>query len=329
MYRPFFLSLFALAAFLSMTPTSQAAWGNGGCSAPVQFAPIAQAAPFTGWDNGEEGWRYFYLSGLVVAGYHPETGEYRTRVNGEWSEPIDPPWEGTSPERRQKKCKCSDTCKCGRHCQCKANGKACSSGCTCAPQPNPPQQEEVGQVFFGVDAEKLTGVERYRVNGRDCCRQDVIDALTGDGQLTDDSGKLRLTVIGQDADRKQVLSDLASNPALTPYRDRILIQDYSPLDWAVSRVGFKTDGRPTVYIQRPDGKVLHRQDSYTSAADLAEALRKADPNYNPANDPNLNKPTPVPSPANGSWWDQIPADAKYIGGFLLGFFGLAYVGRKK
>lgn len=326
--RSLVLSLFALAAFLSVTPPSNASWGNGGCTAPARFAPIAQAAPvvaFSGWDNAEGGWRYQYESGRVIAGYHSESGEYRVRFGGEWSAPTSPPWEASETDRRQRKCKCSDTCSCGKHCKCKANGKACSKDCTCAPK----QQEEVGQVFFGVDAEKLSGNESYRINGKKCHRQDVIDALTGDGQLTDDSGKLRLTVIGQDADRKQVLTDLASNPTLAPFKDRYLIQDYAPDSWAIARCGFHADGSPVIYIQDPTGKVLHRQDSYLGADKLAEALRRADPSYDPSKDPNVLNPKPAPAPSGLSWWDEIPAELKYIGAALLGFFGLPYVGRKK
>jgi hypothetical protein len=59
------------------------------------------------------------------------------------------------------------------------------------------------------------------------------------------------------------------------------VQDYAPGNWAV-KDGFFTEGKPTIYLQAPNGKVLHRQDDYSDgAAGLATALRKADPNYSP------------------------------------------------
>jgi hypothetical protein len=71
-----------------------------------------------------------------------------------------------------------------------------------------------------------------------------------------------------------------------------LVKEYSPDDWEVSRFGFVTTGSPTIYIQQPDGKVLHRQDDYKGLDDLKvvfSKIRVKDPNYDPSKDPDLRK----------------------------------------
>src|SRR4029079_2216874 len=99
-----------------------------------------------------------------------------------------------------------------------------------------------------------------------------------------------LTVIGDPASTAAVTKDLASAPALAPWKDRLVVQSYTPSHWAVAKAGFYTAGTPTVYVQAPSGKVLHRQDDYADGAEgLAQALRRADPNYDPAKDPDLRK----------------------------------------
>jgi len=111
-------------------------------------------------------------------------------------------------------------------------------------------------------------------------------------KLTDDSKKLRFTVIGPESARTRVLADLKNFPE--QLKD-FVVKDYDPKDWEVANYGFKTDGNPTIYVQTPDGKVLHRQDDYEGVEDLKvifTKIRTRDPNYNPAKDPDLrNSPT--------------------------------------
>jgi hypothetical protein len=124
----------------------------------------------------------------------------------------------------------------------------------------------------------------YQMNGVKSCKLHSTEAIKG--KLIDDSKRLRLTIIGAEAERKKVREDLASNVALTPLLDHLLVQDYAPTDWAV-QCGFKTDGKPTIYLQAPDGKVLHRADAYAGPDNLASAIRKADESYRPDADPDL------------------------------------------
>lgn len=148
-------------------------------------------------------------------------------------------------------------------------------------------------INYGVDTNKLQAKyddNRYHLNGREVARDDAYRAF-GD-QLVDDSQKYRLTVIGSEADRKRVMNDLAVAP-LVSWRDKLSVQAYAPDHWAVAQAGFKTDGHPTIYLQRPDGAVLHRQDDYDGSIALATVLgRKANGDYDPKRDPDARK-TPV------------------------------------
>ncbi len=71
-------------------------------------------------------------------------------------------------------------------------------------------------------------------------------------------------------------------------RDQLVVHDYRPDHWAVSRVGFVTSGHPSIYLQAPDGTVLHRQDRYEGGEQLSGAVRKAQ-GYDPQRDKNLNQ----------------------------------------
>jgi hypothetical protein len=127
----------------------------------------------------------------------------------------------------------------------------------------PPADEAPEEVpNFGVDRDRRKDCTPYSINGRACSRGEAWDAVTS-GQLPDDKDKLRLTVIGPEAECRRVLADLETSPLLAPYKDRFVTQEYRPDDYA-------------------DG-----------AAGLATAVRKADPTYDAAKDPDLRKPQPI------------------------------------
>lgn len=157
-------------------------------------------------------------------------------------------------------------------------------------------------INYGVDADKLEPGPKYKHNGQEISREEALRIL-GDKQLPDDKSLLRVTVIGDEARRKQVLDDLKTSPALAAWKDKIVVKAYDPVHWAVKDSGFVTRGDPVVYVQDPSGKVLHRQVDYADGADgLALALRKADPNYKPDQDPDRRKdPPPFPLPYGLTW----------------------------
>lgn len=144
---------------------------------------------------------------------------------------------------------------------------------------------------FGLTQDKIRAGDHYSLNGREV-NKERIQQMLGDGerQVPDDSRKMRITVIGDPNWRSIVEDDLARHPALTPWKDKIVAAWYPPDHWAIARQGFRSDGRPTLYVQTPDGTVLHRQDDYEGRAEaLAEVLRKLDPNYKPEKDRDRRK----------------------------------------
>jgi hypothetical protein len=156
-----------------------------------------------------------------------------------------------------------------------------------------PVVEQDGVKNFGIDREQLgQPKERITLGGREITHAEAKQLLEASG-LADDSSKLRLTIIGSEADRKRVLDDLKG--PLADLAGGFLVQSYAPDQWAVARAGFQTGGKPTIYVQAPSGKVLHRQDDYADGADglrrALEAIRKPDPNYDPTKDRDLRRPS--------------------------------------
>lgn len=152
-----------------------------------------------------------------------------------------------------------------------------------------------GEQNYGVDWSRfLPTNEKYVLNGREVSRRNALSAIE-DG-LPNDANKLRLTIIGSEEERRRVLADLLNSSFLNGIRDKFIVQDYAPTNWAVAQAGFVTTGHPTIYLQTPTGTVLHRQDQYEGPELLAEAIRKADDKYNGNNDPNLNKSSPFAIP---------------------------------
>jgi hypothetical protein len=144
---------------------------------------------------------------------------------------------------------------------------------------------------FGVEESRLAGQDRYRLHGQEVPRAAALQAI-GDPPWPDVT-RWRITVIGPG--REAVLRDFAEHPALAPWRDRCAIRGYDAAHWHVA-AGFVTTGQPTLYVQLPDGQVLHRQDDYADGAEglaaaLAQAgrLRKPAPDYKPEADRDLRR----------------------------------------
>jgi hypothetical protein len=232
---------------------------------------------------------------LYHFGHYCRSHYYETEVK-----PSDPFAESNKARPKKDDCDCTASCDCGASCRC-ADGKPCCDGCRCIVK---------GQAFprwmtHGTDPEKIAPREEYRVGGKVVSRDEALQALQSGG-LSDDSQKLRLTVIGSDDERKKVLTALPPD-----VKERCLVKSYAPDHWAMKGAGFKTDGHPTVYVQAPDGQVLHRQDG---ADNLVAAVRKADPNYDPAKDPDLRKPRtpdrptpPAPDISSTPWAGWVAA----------------------
>lgn len=234
------------------------------------------------------GWRQLYQDGKCIGSLHPARGVWCDYEGGKWS----------GEKKLRDGCGCQPECQCDPDCGCVSGATPCQNGCF---------------QNFGVDQTKLGGLEAYKINGKPVTKAQAEKAIQG-GQVPDDAHKLRLTVIGQESERKQVLADLAASPALVPFKDKLLVQAYAPDHWAVAQAGFVTTGKPTVYLQAPDGKVLHRQDDYQDGADgLAKALRKADPDYKPDKDQDKRKDPVLPGLPELPPWAPVAG----LGGLVL------------
>jgi hypothetical protein len=219
-------------------------------------------------------------------------------------------------------CNCSGDCPCPSKdpCPCRETAVPCNPHCTCVLAAKRKKLAATSEAHqnFGVETGQLSDSDTptYRRRGQEITREEAVRILGK--AVPDDSALLRLTIIGPEAERKQVLADLQSHASLAALRSKVVVQAYSPTDPLIKGMGFATGGRPTVYIQAPDGRVLHRQDEYRGPELLAEAVRKADPAYDPNRDPDLNKPPVNPSSPSATPLSldlaKVPLPAWIVGG---------------
>jgi hypothetical protein len=192
-----------------------------------------------------------------------------------------------TPPKSVKTCKNAD-CMC-EDCKC--------DPCHCG-KASPIEQvlEDTLMPNYGLDVSKIRSNSKefdYSINGKRCTKRQAMDALAGDG-IVDDSTHLRLSCIGTKEECQPIIDDVANNPA---YKGQnFTFQAYRPDDPMVKEIGL-VPGKPAVYLQQPDGKVLARWESYAGPEQTAGAIRKADPNYDPSKDPRPDKPSPLPDMA--------------------------------
>lgn len=185
-------------------------------------------------------------------------------------------------------------------------------GQACAPPISPPtgSRKQAGVMQdFGMDWSKI-GKGGYAINGQNCSKEKAYQAVQQG--LPDDANKLRFTVIGQQTERGPVIKDLASFPDVA---QRVLPWSVDKNHWSLKdnvtgEPLFETSGKPTIYLQAPDGEVLYRENDYRGFQDF-EAIRKAIKDYDARKDPGrggASKPFA---------WDEIPAPV-WVGGAVLG-----------
>lgn len=240
----------------------------------VSVPRVAQPGAFA-WDKRDPTqWILKNKAGLQIGNYwlepHVYAGQFRFLVHGGWTAPVDPPIP-VEPEKIRAVCD------------------------------NPDES--------GVETDKIdaSGKPAYWLGAKIVSRPEVMDAITR-GQIPDDSGLLRLTIIGPESERRRVTDDLASAPALAEWKGKIIAKSYPADHWAVAELGYELRGPVAIYLQRPDGAVLHEQQDYTDGAEgLAGALRKRDPNYQPAKNKDARKPDPSAPGSIPPW--AIPAGA--------------------
>lgn len=284
----------ALCASL-LTAAVAGSWGGGSCQQFAGPAPMpmmqSPTVPAAGqwWIENAPGELALFRDGRQIGYWRQAERLYYPLSGGVFGEPTDKV-PAILPPRFRKDCDCSPACSCGDACKC-GNGKPCCNSCKCILRGESTRAES----NYGVVAEKIVPGTR-RLNGVDISRKTAFEVVKS-AKLPDDKGKQHLTIISADtAKRKRVLDDLDTSADLGTWKAKLLVQDYSPDEWPLAP-GFWTKGDPTIYVQADDGKVLHRQDDYNDGpAGLAKALRKADPSYDPAKDPDLRKAAPQPAP---------------------------------
>ncbi|HEX5273173.1 MAG TPA: hypothetical protein VFW33_21905, partial [Gemmataceae bacterium] len=216
-----------------------------------------------------------------------------------------------APKCKCYPCNCRGTRRCDPACECESARCGCNAelrcqeDCFCGdgphqrphrprPRPRPrPKFEDVvpaDEVPAGVVEWAAPARESYSLCGNQCSEAEAVRAIA------DDSARNHLTVIGDEAGRKAVLADLASSPSLNAWAQKCRVQSYAPDAWELA-VGFtsRPGPRPTVVVQDPSGRVLLRA-AYSTPAALAGALRRADPSYDPAKDPDGSPPVKPSSP---------------------------------
>lgn len=222
-----------------------------------------------------------------------------------------------------KGCACCKGCDCRQTlCRC-SEGERCDGACRCG------TAEELAADIppLGVLTEdnpnkglcdewlKNRGPEAVYFGAQ---KVELNKSFQGFGALPDFASKARLVVVGSPEARARVRADIKANPI----SDAILVQYFAPDAWQVrgrdGEPAFRTDADPTLTLVKPSGRVMHSQAGYNGPSDL-QALRKADPNYDPKKDPDLRGPGPVlpniPLP-------NIPLPWLLAGGALLLFFFL-------
>jgi hypothetical protein len=199
------------------------------------------------------------------------------------------------------------------------------------PLATPPVQPPARAVpNFGVDAAKLQDGARFQLNGREVSREKVLDAIAD--KIPEESKKFRVTIVGTPEDRKRVADAFQDiEPAL---KERTALWSVPPDHWSLTDTAtgkpvFRTDGKPMIYVQAPNGRVLHRQADFAGAGDF-QAIRKAVKKYDDAKDPDLRKDAPAPMPAPVPAPPQPPPPGNFAGlALLLGLLGYLYFTRRR
>lgn len=210
-------------------------------------------------------------------------------------------------------CKCKPTCKCeGGNCDPPTKNAAATT-----------VEDDDKILNFGIDQKKRrenAGRTRYTTNGgKEISKQESSDLLTGDGSLPDDSAFDSLTIIGTKDECDRVKNDVASNPAFSGLKDKLLVQAYRPDDAMVKDKGF-VSGSPSIYLQDSKGKVKMRCDTYPGPEFTAGEINKTRPDYDPSKDPQPNKPGPTPVGPNidiVGLLKSVPAWVWVLGGMFL------------
>lgn len=170
--------------------------------------------------------------------------------------------------------------------------KAKAAAAKPAPTPEKPLKPEVpaektgalglGQ-FQGVEPQRVNG-HGYSLNGHPVPPRYAQDASKA-------AGRPQVTVIGTDRERDAIENDWKNDPRFKQFHDTTWFKGFKPDDWQVKDTGF-VPGHPSVIFQRPDGEEVFRDPIYGGPIVFEAALRKIQPDYDPAKTPQSTGTTP-------------------------------------
>jgi len=145
----------------------------------------------------------------------------------------------------------------------------------------------------GVVQEKLTGGDKYIINGKEATKEQVHEKL-GDKRLLDDRKKVRITIVTTKEEGEKIHKLLREQADFKLIEDFSITRVYQTADWHIEH--HKVTKTPTIIEQAPCGKVLHRQEDFSgdkAAEECAAALRKGKDGYQPELSPDLRRINPA------------------------------------
>lgn len=231
----------------------------GGWCVPPTPPPVARQA--TEWREVNGQWALI-LGGVQHGVYIPGDGYYRRLAPGQWdakpSEPPAPLPGGLGNDVRGQLV--GDT----------APVPAKNFGLGDPKEIKPPGGANV--LTSDKDGMPITSADASRLNR---------------GELATQATKRRLTLIGDEAACKAAYSLLAMREVQDLVKDYI-VSDYRPTDWQISheRYGFPKVAKFLALAQERDGTTLFQTTDPREIAINLQAVRKPDPNFDPARVPN-------------------------------------------
>lgn len=118
-----------------------------------------------------------------------------------------------------------------------------------------------------------------------------VDYKPAVGATGEPPNRVHLTFIGSQVEREAARKDLEKNPDYQRFAERmgdlLAVQDYGPENPLVKDVGLVDGGAPDIIIQTTAHSMpLYRAHSYPGSDVLVAQLRRADPRYDPSQDPD-------------------------------------------
>ena len=160
---------------------------------------------------------------------------------------------------------------------------------------------------YGVDWVAAGGGTGWSVSGTPVSEAEARQAIGGPA-LPDDASKPYVLWVGDEATGQRVRADVG---------DRARVQSVPPGHWMTyDRTGRVLLYPPGLWFVRPDSTAVSHEAAYAGPDQLAEGLRRCDPNWKPDAVPDL-KPAPAPLLPSLPNIDVPPA-AAVPGGIVTG-----------